>query len=58
MARADELVLLRGAVDEDVLARAALLDELALRAGDVEDRLAAPGSGRTPRCTTSRPGAA
>ena len=31
MASADELVLLRGAVDEDVLAGAALLHELAVR---------------------------
>ncbi len=42
MTRLDELLLLLGALDEDVLARAALLDQLAGLVRDVEDRLELP----------------
>ena len=58
MARVDELVLLGGALDEHVVARVALLDELALRVRHVEDGLELPVAAGSPRCTTSPPGAA
>ena len=46
MARPDELVLLLGALDELVLAGAALLDQLAGLVRDVEDRLELPVAAR------------